>query len=198
MFLYKIHRKFYVIILSIILITHQQNNPLFLENFSFEPYQSYMVVCFTSCCIGAFLYACIQNYCYRKPKIIPTENNKNISIDGLKQLEKKIDNTQTRVEAIEKNEKRTIKLLVEHNEHMNKLINLHQNNVQTRIAELTAKIKLIRLKEKEFLDLSQELKKEHVPLPIAITLYWIGQCKEKIEENKPRTTLLLTDQSAEQ
>jgi hypothetical protein len=145
----------------------QYNYPTLTQDFTITAYQSYIIACITSCCIGMVLCAFIQKYCDGPSVAILKEKQqkKEAHQDFFKKLETKVD-------SIEQHEQKIVNLLNKHFQQTNALLILQEKNVQTRMTELTLKIKVLRKKEKEFLEISEEFKKNSFCLPIAAALYW--------------------------
>lgn len=106
MSLFNKHSFLYTLIISVLFIT-QQNNPINLE-----PYQSYIIACVTSCCMGIILCILFQKYCCDKPTTIIKKDplNKKAKLEFFKQLSSQINTLQKTVENMNKEQNKLIEL----------------------------------------------------------------------------------------
>ena len=121
------------LIIAMLFITHQQNNPIAIEIFNLEPYQSYIMPCITSCCIGIIVCILFQKFCCHKPIIVQQQNpkEKEAKKQLLTQLNSKIEALQKNVDVMKEEQKKLTKLVQIQKNQINceslELFNLHKN-----------------------------------------------------------------------
>ena len=166
----------HILIFSSLLSITQYTYPTFPEDFTITPYQSYIIACITSCCVGILLCALFQR-CTKAP-IVPKESQ------NMQELKTKLDNAEKKLDLIGQNGKEISDLLAKQNDDIHiivgdKTLEKHME----RIAILQDQINLLEKRKQTLLELSEEFKKNSLCLPVAAALYWFKKYHAIMDKN---------------
>lgn len=165
-------KKLHLIILCILLIIPRPTK----SNFDLTPLQLNIIICITSCCIGATLYALIQKYFYTPPNILPTQNNQKTAQFPEHPFQKQCQNNfkkiNNQMQIGYNNQKEIVESLMQQNNTINTL--------RKKINILNKKIERLQQKNSEQREADQTLyneldnfcKTNNTIIPVICACYW--------------------------